>query len=548
MPGNPYQYSYQYSAPAPPPPFDHFSDMVPANYSGSAYAPELRDSAGAIVPYDPSVWVADGLLGVVQFKYRTPQELGYTPPFQIDYWQYIGGLVASPALANEGVGTGLVYDTTVANVALLRTLLADPAPGLGGVVVSTSGAEILLGNAVTGLNLGVGAQVFSAKTGADLGFRSVEGTPNGITVTQGVSTLTVDNTLTGANLIPAPSPITGRVFAQKSAAQLQFRTLVAGLNITLVEAADGVTISASPSGGGLSGLNNEGGGVEVFDTVMGTTAVLRTLVPDPAIGSGGIAVTQNATTISIGNTLTGANLGLGAQVFSAKSGATLNLRSLVAGANIALTQGATDITLAATGVVTALANEGGGAGVFDSVVGSTANLRSLVGTANGLSVTQGATTITVDNTLTGANLGLGAQVFSAKSGATLNLRSLVAGPNIALTQGATEITIAATGGSGSSYARTPVNVAVYAVLASDDILAVLYTPTGLVTLNLPPIAGLGGPKRYTIVDEGGAAFVHPITVAAAGGDTIIGLPSVAIENNYNSIRIYHDGASGWFIA
>ena len=128
--------------------------------------------------------------------------------------------------------------------------------------------------------------------------------------------------------------------------------------------------------------------------------------------------------ITIDNTLTGANpsVTVGAVgIFLTKSGATLNFRSLVAGANVTLTSGsptANDVTIAATGVVTTLANEGGGAQVWDSA--TTATLRTLVGTANGLTVTQNATTITIDNTLTGANVGAGTgTVFSAKSGATL---------------------------------------------------------------------------------------------------------------------------------
>ena len=83
---------------------------------------------------------------------------------------------------------------------------------------------------------------------------------------------------------------------------------------------------------------------------------------------------------------------------------------------------ANDITIAATDVdtITNLANEGAGAGVFDSIVATVANLRSLVGTSNGLTVTQNATTITIDKTLTGANVGAGTgTVFSAKSGAAL---------------------------------------------------------------------------------------------------------------------------------
>lgn len=76
------------------------------------------------------------------------------------------------------------------------------------------------------------------------------------------------------------------------------------------------------------------------------------------------------------------------------------------------------------------ANEGGGAGTFDTIAGLTAYFRSLVGTANGLTVTQNATTITMDNTLTGSNIGTGTgTLFSAKSGAFLEFNSLAGTAN-----------------------------------------------------------------------------------------------------------------------
>ena len=275
------------------------------------------------------------------------------------------------SIANEGTGTGLVFDAVVGTTANLRSLLEDVVNV--GVSIATVGPEVVIGNTMTGLNL------------------------------------------------EAAGPTVGRVFKQKSGPSLEFRTLDAGLNVTLSETATGILISAVGGGGGLSGLANEGGGAEVFDTLMGATAVLRTLVGT----ANGATVTQNATTLTIDNTLTGTNVGVGAGVFRDKTAASLNLRSIVAGANITATQNADDVTIAATGVLTTLANEGGGADVFDNVVGTTAYLRSFIGTSNGLTVTQGATDITVDNTLTGSNIGIGTgTVFSAKSGASLQFNTL----------------------------------------------------------------------------------------------------------------------------
>lgn len=61
-----------------------------------AYHPTLRSAAGVVVPYDPSVWVADGVRNLIEFLHKTPAELGHTPPFTIDCWVYTGVLGYSP--------------------------------------------------------------------------------------------------------------------------------------------------------------------------------------------------------------------------------------------------------------------------------------------------------------------------------------------------------------------------------------------------------------------------------------------------------------------
>ncbi|MFA6166450.1 MAG: hypothetical protein WC700_07545, partial [Gemmatimonadaceae bacterium] len=223
------------------------------------------------------------------------------------------------------------------------------------------------------------------------------------------------------------------------------------------------------------------------------------------------------------------------------------LRTVVAGTNATVTQNATTIEIAA-GVAT-VANEGGGAQVYDTVNSTPGNavLRTVIAGTNA-TVTQNATTIEIAaGVATVANEGGGAQVYDTVNSTPGNavLRTLVAGTATTVTQNATTISLASNPGF---YTRTVVAVPVYAVLATDDILAVTGTTTTNVTLNLPQIAALSGPKRYSIVDEGGNAFVHPIIVVAFAGDTIIGQTTVRIENNHNSINIYHNGTTGWFIA
>lgn len=94
------------------------------------------------------------------------------------------------------------------------------------------------------------------------------------------------------------------------------------------------------------------------------------------------------------------------------------------------------------------------------------------------------------------------------------------------------------------YSRTIVNTPTYTALDTDDIIAVRYTPTGSVVITLPDITNL---KQYTIVDEGGNAASNNIRIYSDASDTIIGQAFYTINNNYNTVSIYNDGVSGWFI-
>jgi hypothetical protein len=101
VPGNPYQFGNV-----------AFVDMIPANYGSGAYEPTLVDSAGKTVPYNPSVWVADGIRSVVEFKYQTPAQLGYAPPFTLSYWQYTGGFAGGGGGGGSPANVALYVDDT----------------------------------------------------------------------------------------------------------------------------------------------------------------------------------------------------------------------------------------------------------------------------------------------------------------------------------------------------------------------------------------------------------------------------------------------------
>ncbi|MFA6165815.1 MAG: NosD domain-containing protein [Gemmatimonadaceae bacterium] len=306
-------------------PSSRLSRVLPGNMRSAAYRAQLRDAAGSEIPYDPSVWVVDGTELVVAFKTTPP-----SPPLSLTYWVYTGDIAgASPiaAVANEGGGTGVVYDATVDRVVRLRTIEGDA----NGITVATTADTVRISNAITGGNLGAGAGIFAQKNGASLELRSIVGV-EGVTATQTATEVTLSNTLTGANIGAG----TGTVFASKSGNTLQFNSLAGNSNGVTVAAPVNGTIVLSNT---VTGLNS-GAGAGIYISKVGNALQFNTLT-----GSSGIAVSSTATQVIIDNLVTGANVGLGTgQIFSDKSGNLLRFRGL----NATATSGMTISTVSTT--------------------------------------------------------------------------------------------------------------------------------------------------------------------------------------------------------
>lgn len=100
---------------------------------------------------------------------------------------------------------------------------------------------------------------------------------------------------------------------------------------------------------------------------------------------------------------------------------------------------------------------------------------------------------------------------------------------------------------GSLMTVTSVSTATYTILSTDTIISSKYSTTGAQTLTLPLSSTIGVGKTYHIVDAGGNASTYNITINRSGPDTINGDTSVLINANYQSVSIYNDGSSKWFI-
>ena len=116
----------------------------------------------------------------------------------------------------------------------------------------------------------------------------------------------------------------------------EFKTLVPGNNIGIVNDSDTITISST----GVDTLNNNGTGSFVGQNITGDIINLRSL-----IGTGSVTLTQNVNDITI-NSPTLNSIGVGGQpVFSGLSGNQYQFKNITQGTGIKLSANATNVTI-----------------------------------------------------------------------------------------------------------------------------------------------------------------------------------------------------------
>lgn len=209
-------------------------------------------------------------------------------------------------------------------------------------------------------------------------------------------------------------------------------------------------------------LSSVGSGTSLVKGKVGVDLRIKSLT-----AGANITITGNADDVQIaasggsGEVNTASNVGGGSGIFRQKTGVDLELKSLVAGANITITPSTDTITIAASassGESNTASNVGGGSGVFKQKTGVDLEMKSLVAGAN-VTVTPGTDTITIGSSAPGevntmSNVGTGANVYKSKTGVNFNLRTLAAGSQIEITEGTNEITIAVKDVGFSSWEET----------------------------------------------------------------------------------------------
>lgn len=85
----------------------------------------------------------------------------------------------------------------------------------------------------------------------------------------------------------------------------------------------------------------------------------------------------------------------------------------------------------------------------------------------------------------------------------------------------------------------------YTTLDSDYLIGVTSTASArTITLMSAAIAGAG--KEYVIKDESGACTTNNITIATTGGQTIDGVSTYKLVDDYEAVKVYSNG-SNWFV-
>jgi hypothetical protein len=193
-----------------------FSPTTPSNLafvlSGTiknvVFKPTIRDSLNADIPYNPSVWIIDNILYGVDFKYKTPQQLGYTLPIYISFYYYTGAIAtvpAAPLALHNQVSSVDVYNAGISTTtdAYFRSFAVDTTGGLSIIADTPSAGFITASNTMTGANVGGGTgTVFRDRTTGTLNYKTISGTAD-ITITNNTNTIgiSLSNPITSGTFV-----------------------------------------------------------------------------------------------------------------------------------------------------------------------------------------------------------------------------------------------------------------------------------------------------------------------------------------------------------
>jgi hypothetical protein len=215
-----------------------------------------------------------------------------------------GALADSAAQPGDSISifdndTGYLTGSSILNDLLDVDVDGNPDPLVAGQILRWNGVQWVNDNESTDLtasNLGDGEDVFFQKNVNDLEFRTIKA-GSGINITvNGNNALEIESTASGAGEAnTASNRGAGEgVFFQKTGADLEFKSLIAGANITLSSDDDGITIE-STGGGSASELD------DLTDvTIVGTPAANNVLFHNGSVWRNGTILEAGLATAAQG--------------------------------------------------------------------------------------------------------------------------------------------------------------------------------------------------------------------------------------------------------
>lgn len=188
--------------------------------------------------------------------------------------------------------------------------------------------------------------------------------------------------------------------------------------------------------------NSNGGGNNIFTSKIGSVLQFNTLSAGTNItilsASTGLLTISAAT--QTGTTFSGQNLSTGTQIYAGNSGTNLQFNTL-SGNGISISSSGGLITLSAnTNYITSGTNVGGGVSLYTGQTNNIMAFRTLSG-SSAITVTQSGNIVNIQSSINGSNLGSGTGVFSSRNNNLLQFKSLSGTGGVTLTNDANTVVI-----------------------------------------------------------------------------------------------------------
>lgn len=275
------------------------TDQNQATVFSAGFINEIADVSGINIQKGDFIFVL--------YDNGTKQEMA-VPEFGVDNvitLLPVAGDINTGGPINGGINLGFgegVFASVAGSLMQFKSLVAGT-----GVSLTSDGNSITINNTNTstgtindGQNIGTGDGIFSAVSGDKLQFKTITAGAN-IVLTPGIDELNIAATSTAGGTINTGTNLgTGTgVYSDVAGDALEFKTLKGGSGVVLTDDATSITITATGGGGGgdITGGVNLGSGTGVFAGTVVPNLEFKSLVAGP-----NISLSNDANTVTITGT------------------------------------------------------------------------------------------------------------------------------------------------------------------------------------------------------------------------------------------------------